>query len=185
MEDVPGSAQSEHCEINSAKDACTKSIAEVESHRNHLLQHLVRWLNVQHIGFIDHGPNPSASTRSSTAIVTSWCQGTFQFASGILSNRMPRTGENRSPRTGATNAGPLPSAPVPSPPVTRPASCEQQRSHPACAPIRVADVLQRGQQVLYDRRGQHTSENGEAVGLDCGSDLCDGDHGVILGSAVG
>jgi hypothetical protein len=36
--------------------------------------------------------------------LTSWCQGTFQFGSGTLSNNMPLTGMNSFPRIGSSKA---------------------------------------------------------------------------------
>src|SRR5258707_10259042 len=39
--------------------------------------------------FTVHGPNPSTSLRSRTAIVKSWCQTTFQFELRVLLKKIP------------------------------------------------------------------------------------------------
>lgn len=49
----------------------------------------------------DHGPKPGASMRSATAMDISWCHATFQFASGVLSNRIARTIKASPPSTGS------------------------------------------------------------------------------------
>ncbi len=47
--------------------------------------------------FMVHGPYPGTSRRSRTAIVRSWCHCTFQFDSGVLSNKMPLTAKQPGP----------------------------------------------------------------------------------------
>ena len=49
--------------------------------------------------FTVHGPNPSTSPRSRTAIVKSWCHTTFQFELRVLLKRIPLTAKHRGPRT--------------------------------------------------------------------------------------
>jgi hypothetical protein len=49
--------------------------------------------------FAVHGPNPSTSLRSRIAIVTSWCQTTFQFELRVLLKKIPLTAKHFGPRT--------------------------------------------------------------------------------------
>ena len=49
--------------------------------------------------FIVHGPNPSTSLRSRTAIVKSWCHTTFQFELRVLLKKIPLTAKHFGPRT--------------------------------------------------------------------------------------
>ncbi|SUJ14820.1 Uncharacterised protein [Sphingomonas paucimobilis] len=51
--------------------------------------------------FTVHGPKPSASHRSATSMVRSWCQPSAQFAPSCLSNRMARTSRISSPNRAA------------------------------------------------------------------------------------
>jgi hypothetical protein len=49
--------------------------------------------------FVVHGPNPSTSLCSRTAIVKSWCQTTFQFELRVLLKKIPLTAKQLAPKT--------------------------------------------------------------------------------------